>query len=295
MFHTDADLSFPPARVVEAIERALRLHATGDLHAPPRFGVDAVGDDGAIVFTAGASPDAIGFRVYETFPSSAGDRGQLVAVWDGRTGEFRGVVAGNRIGLYRTAGINAVAIDTLARPDASVLGVLGTGTQARAGAELACAVREFERVQVFSPTREHREAFAEVPVEVPIDAVDSPEEAVRGADVLYCATTSSSPVFEADWLAPGAHVCTLGPKYEGVHELPRAVAERASVVATDSLAQVEGYADYRDPYFLPTGGMVELGALLDAGVPERGPEDLTLFCSVGLAGTEVVLADALLG
>jgi ornithine cyclodeaminase/alanine dehydrogenase len=151
-------------------------------------------------------------------------------------------------------------------------------------------------VRVFSPTREPRETFAELLPErlgVPVEAHDGAEPVVREADVLYVATDSRSPVFEADWVRDGTHVCTLGPKFEVAHELPLALTDRASAVVTDSLAQVAGYAEYRDPFFLAPERFVELGDVVAAGL-ERDAEDVTLFCSVGLAGTEVVLADRLL-
>jgi ornithine cyclodeaminase/alanine dehydrogenase len=124
-----------------------------------------------------------------------------------------------------------------------------------------------------------------------VTAHDDPEPVVRGADVVYVATDSETPVLEADWLDAGAHVHTLGPKWADGHELPRAVFERADVVATDSLDQVAAYED--------EGGfvvddwderVVELGDLVVDGVG-RDADALTVFCSVGLAGTEVVLAD----
>jgi ornithine cyclodeaminase/alanine dehydrogenase len=298
---TDDDVAaLAPSEAVATMERAVRAHAAGDLRAPPRWSVEAVGaggnePPGDLVFTCGATPEAIGFRVYETLGTGEGHT-QLTAVWDGRDGRFRGLVEGHGLGVARTAGLNGVAIDHLAREDASVLGVLGTGPQARMGARVACAVREFDAVRVFSPTREHRETFAERMPEtlgVPVEAHDAAESVVSEADVCYVATDARSPVFEADWVRDGTHVCTLGPKFEGAHEVPLALAERASAVVTDSLAQVEGYADYRDPFFLPPERFVELGDVVASGL-ERDPADVTLFCSVGMAGTEVVLADRLL-
>lgn len=286
----------PMADAVEHLESAFEQHAAGELEAPPRFGVDA--DGGSLVFTAGVSggPDpAAGFRVYETFPDDGPDHQQLVASFDGETGAFEGVAIGHRIGAMRTGAIGGVAIDHLAREDATHLGILGSGAQARTQLEAATAVRDFETVRVYSPTPDHREAFAvEMGAQcgVDIEAVDDPEPVVRGADVLVCATRATEPVFDPEWLQAGTHVTTLGPKFAGAHELDPAVAERAAVVATDSRAQVEGYDE---PFFLAgtpaMDDLVELGDVVAANRQGRtAPEDVTLFCSVGLAGTEVVLA-----
>jgi ornithine cyclodeaminase/alanine dehydrogenase len=250
---------------------------------------------GPLVITTGAAFGlaVMGVRVYETV--GGGERHErLVAVWDLESGEFSGAVVGHRLGVIRTAGINAVAIDELARRNAATLGVLGTGAQARAGAELACAVRELDGVRVYSPTREHCETFADRlsgAVDAAVESVDDPEDAVRGADVLYCATDSDEPVFESDWLADGAHVCSLGPKSGDAHELPRAALDRADALVTDSLPQLDEFGGR----FLgdPRHRVVELGDVIGGDVsPEEAA--MSVFLSVGVAGTEVVLADAIL-
>jgi len=279
--------------VVKTMRLALRERAHGSLVAPPRWSLDV--GRGELVFTAGAAMGAgtMGFRAYETLGRGPGHT-QLVGVWNAESGTFDGVIVGDRVGLLRTAGLNGAAAEALARPDASTLGVLGTGPQARQGARAVCAVRDTEAVRVYSPTRDNRETFAErMPEKLDgaVEARDDPEPVGRGADVVYCATDSEDPVLEADWLTPGTHVHTLGPKSGGSYELPPAVFERADVVATDSLDQVAAYDD--------AGGfvvadweerLVELGDLVVEGV-DRDPDALTVFCSVGLAGTEVLLAD----
>ncbi len=285
------------ADVVRAMESALREHAAGTLLAPPRWSLDV--PNGALVFTAGAALDrgVMGFRVYETLGAGEGHTG-LVAVFDSDTGAYRGQCLGHAVGLLRTGGIGGVAVDHLAPADATTVGVLGSGPQARSQLEAACAVRDVEAALVYSPTREHREAFATTlrdSTGVPVEAVGSAEAAVRDCEVLVCATDSGTPVFDLDWLAPGAHVTTLGPKTVDAHELPRAVVDRADRVVTDSLAQV-GDGDGEFLLADPRERLVELGAVVAGDEPGRTSDgDLTVFCSVGLAGTEVVPADVALG
>jgi alanine dehydrogenase len=287
-------LSMPT--VVKTMRMACRERAHGSLYAPPRWHLDV--PDGSLVLTAGAAMGVgtMGFRAYETLGRGAGHEG-LVAVWNAEAGYFDGCIIGNRVGLLRTAGINGVATDALARADASTLAVLGTGPQARQGARAVCAVRDIDAVRVFSPTPDHRETFAErMPEKLGLDADavvahDDPEPVVRGADIVYCATDSERPVLEPGWLDAGAHVHTLGPKWADGYELPPAVFDRADVLATDSLDQVAAYED-EDGFVVEDwdARLVELGDLVVDG-PARDPDALTVFCSVGLAGTEVVLAD----
>ncbi|MGW7444877.1 hypothetical protein [Kitasatospora sp. NPDC054795] len=115
---------------------------------------------------------------------------------------------------------------------------------------------------------------------------------MRERDVVVVATNSPVPVLDADWIAPGTHVTTLGPKSLSRHEVPAALADRAHALVTDSLAQT---ADYAEPHVLPVERMVDLGAVLaGAEVARTGRDDITVFCSVGLAGTEVAVAAVLL-
>ncbi|MFB6206884.1 MAG: ornithine cyclodeaminase family protein [Haloglomus sp.] len=299
---TDEDIRgvLSMAEVVRTMRLACREHARGSLYAPPRWSLDV--PDGALVLTAGAAMGVgtMGFRAYETLGQGPGHQG-LVAVWNAESGTFDGCIVGHRVGLLRTAGLNGVAADALAREDASTLAVLGTGPQARQGARAVCAVRDIDAVRVFSPTRDHRETFAErMPEKLGLNdsaaiARDDPEPVVQGADVVYAATDSERPVLDADWLDAGTHVHTLGPKRADGHELPPDAFDRADVVATDSLDQVaatdaeheNGGGFVVDDW---TEQLVELGDLVAAGV-DRDPDARTVFCSVGLAGTEVVLGD----
>ncbi|MCK4988376.1 MAG: hypothetical protein KAS40_22730, partial [Desulfobacterales bacterium] len=166
MYHilTDDDIkrSLPMDRVIETIEGSLRAKNAGQLIAPPRFSVDV--EKGALVFTAGAETmesHTIGFRVYDSFQSDAPERTQLVAVFDSRTGAFKGLCVGVMIGALRTAAINAIAIKHMARPDVKHLGILGSGLQARTLFQAAVLVRHFDSAMVYSPTVSHCQAFAD--------------------------------------------------------------------------------------------------------------------------------------
>jgi ornithine cyclodeaminase/alanine dehydrogenase-like protein (mu-crystallin family) len=283
--------------VVNVMERAFRAKAEGALIAPPRFSVEA--DAGALVFTAGAETkysSSIGFRVYDTFSDPSVDHQQLVVVFDSQTGDFRGLVVGKLVGALRTAAINAVAIKYMARSDAKKLGILGSGFQAGFHTQAAMVVRQFQGAKVYSPSPSHREAFATQMSQktgIPIEAAGSAEEVVNFAEVLICATKSTSPMLDASWVAPGSHVNTIGPKFKGMAEIPYELAQKSQVIATDSLQQVDSYP--RPFFLLETPERERMTDLSDivAGMQagRLSSNDVTLFCSVGLAGTEVVVAD----
>ena len=280
------------------IEDAMREKAEGGLVAPPRFEVSA--GKRTMVFTVGAATKrekVAGFRVYDRQESTASE--QIVVVFDSDSGALKGIVIGDLIGAMRTGAIGGVAVKHMSRADSKVLGVIGSGLQARTQVEAAAIVRQFETVRVFSRNAEHREAFAGEMSErlnLKIEPVTSAEEAVREVDVLICATTSRRPVFKAQWLKPGVHITTLGPKFKIVHEIEVDVAAKSRVIATDSVAYRVPFLFFHLPFFLKDTPhekrMVELSDIVVGKKPGRtSPQDITLFCSVGLAGTEVVVAN----
>nr|WP_303802255.1 ornithine cyclodeaminase family protein [Alicyclobacillus macrosporangiidus] len=286
--------------VIRKIEDALREKTQGTLIAPPRFRVET--DRGALVFTTGAatgSEKLIGFRVYDTFPGDHPDRNQIVAVFSSETGALKGIVIGHAIGILRTGAIGGVAVKYMARPDVESLAVLGTGQQARTQLEAALAVRDFRTVKVFSRSPEHRRRFVDEmsrKVGRELQGVDSARACVEGADVILCATSSSTPVFDAEWVKDGAHINTVGPKYVNAHEIPPKLCERSAVLATDSLEQLQAYPKpHVAVQVSQVGRITELSDIVTGKAPgRRSAHDVTLFFSVGLAGTEVVVAGEVL-
>ncbi|GAB2806677.1 ornithine cyclodeaminase family protein [Streptomyces daliensis] len=305
-----ARLDAPTA--VAAVRHALLAHHAGRLHAPPRLhapvGLVGAPGPGELVFTAGGLEGEralYGFRAYAT---GHGGGQQIVAVWSAEEG-LLGVVHGAELGPRRTGAIGAVAVDALARPDATHLGLIGTGPQAWAQIWAVASVRRLSRVSVYGRRAERANLFAyRIRRALGVDAhpVATPEEAVRGHGIVITATPSEVPVLEAEWVEPGTHVSALGPKSRARHEIPPALVARADAVVTDSRAQAARYGtrdggdgdgprDGDGPLVDPAAA-TELGAVLAGAVPARtGPGQVTLFCSVGLAGTEVAVAATLMG
>jgi ornithine cyclodeaminase len=287
---------------MQAIERALSAQIANALVAPPRHSVEFA-DRGSLVFTVGgATGDSslAGFRVYDTFeaPEDA-RRTQVVAVWNSNTAELRGLVFGELLGQVRTGAIGGVAIRLMSRRDSRIAGVIGSGRQARTQLAAAAAARPLTEARVYSRSADNRGQFAQemtARLGIPVRAVTSGQEAVEGADIVLIATTATRPVIEAGWLAPGAHVNTVGPKSRGEQELGLDVADAAALIASDSPEQAR---EYRPAFFLDgtrhMERMVTLAELWNRQhALEREPDSITLFCSVGLAGTEVFVADAII-
>jgi ornithine cyclodeaminase/alanine dehydrogenase-like protein (mu-crystallin family) len=273
---------------------AIDARHRGDLVAPPRAHADL--GDGRIVFTTGQLRGSwFGCRSYDTFPAQPGS--QVVVVHDEHSGEVRAIAIGNELGPRRVGAIGAVAAEAPAPSTATIAAIIGTGTQALTQLWALSAVRNLSEVRVFSRTPARREAFAELAqrlTAVACDPAPTARTAIDGAQIVVLATSSPTPVIDAGWLEPGALVTTLGPKQRGRAEFGLDLPAIAAVIATDCVAQLDAY----DPPNALVGTphherIVSLGALRAGDVAQPQPGRVSLFCSVGLAGTEAFLLDRL--
>ena len=186
---------------------------------------------------------------------------------------------GRLITEMRTAAASAAGTKLLASPDAKVLAILGSGVQARSHVEALRLVRPFEEIRVWSPTLEHAKRFAE---EIGATAM-SPEEAVRGADVIVTVTSSKTPVLKGDWLKVGCHVNAIGACRPDWRELDDEAMQK-NVVFVDSR---EGAMRESGDVIL-SGAKIyaELGEALAGKIPARANET-TIFKSLGMAVEDI--------
>jgi ornithine cyclodeaminase/alanine dehydrogenase-like protein (mu-crystallin family) len=200
------------------------------------------------------------------------------------TGEPLAVMDGRLITEMRTAAASAVATERLARPagDASVLAILGSGVQA--GSHLAALrhVRSFKEVRVWSPN--NAPAFAQ---RHGVKAAASAEAAVRGADVVVVAASSTTPILQGRWLAPGTHVNAIGATRPEWRELDDDLVTTARVFVDSREAAQRESGDI----IAAKSELTEIGAVV-AGVAagRRNAEEITLFKSVGVAVEDVAAA-----
>lgn len=277
-----------PDDVVCWMRDAIRAQASGELLAPARTQQQL--SAGKVVFTVGELRGQwYGYRVYDTVPNGANP--QLVVVHDQATGIPLAMHTGELLGPTRVGGIGAVAVDVLAQPTVAQVAVVGAGVQAWHQLWAMRAVRRVRLVTVFCRDVDRRRAFARrVTRELGVSAVaaESAQECVAGAQVVVLATNSPTPVVDAAWLASGALVTSVGPKNVGRSEFDEGLIECAGLMVTDSLAQLEAY----DPPHMAQGQrVVELGSLMTSGgcITPSSAGDVTVFFSVGLAGTEPFL------
>ncbi len=222
-----------------------------------------------------------------------------VLLYSASDGNLKAMIESDNLGQMRTGAASGLATKLLARAEARTLGVIGTGRQAFTQVAAVCAVRNIADVRVFSPTAEHRDAFArrvEREFNVAAQPVASGEAAVTEADVVIVITKAAQPVLRANWLKSGVHVNAAGANAAARREVDAETVLRATVRATDQVEQARVEAgEYRDLIAagrLTWQDIVELGDILTGkAAGRRGPADITLFKSLGIALEDIAFAD----
>ena len=257
----------------DALARAHAELSAGTVSMPAR--IAALAEGGLLGAMPAYLPSAgLGCKLVTLFPGNV-DRPTHqaeIVIFDPENGTPVAVMDGTYITAMRTAAAAALATRLLAREDARVLAILGTGVQSRSAQEMFPRVRDFAEIRVAG-----RGEY---------------EDAVRGADVVHAATHSPEPVVRAEWLEPGVHVSSVGYNAPG-SELDPAIVARADVICVES----------RDSAFAPLpagapelaavepGRTVELGEVVSGTRPGRtGDGEITLYKSVGVAVQDLAAA-----
>jgi len=295
---TEADveqlLTMPLA--LEAVEAAFQRLAQGTAMVHPRRRLHLQGF--SYLHYMAAADGAGGYEGLKIYTSSRKGLRFILPLFRANTGEFVALIEANYLGQMRTGAASGVATRLLARPDARIVGIIGTGLQARTQLEAMCAVRKIERVYAFSREAERRENFARemtARLGVRVEAVASAEQAVRNAEILITATTAKEPVVKENWVREGMHINAVGANFPQNRELDAEAVARADMIFVDSceqskmeagdlIAAFQGHPERWDR-------VKELADLVAGKAPGRGPgRDVTLFKSNGIAIEDIVTA-----
>jgi ornithine cyclodeaminase/alanine dehydrogenase-like protein (mu-crystallin family) len=222
-----------------------------------------------------------------------------IMLLDPETGSLLAIMDGRYITEARTAAVSAVSARHLARPNASRLAIIGTGVQARSHLEAYAEVRTLEEVRVWSPQARSRDRFVHDMngrIPVPIRPTDSAGAAVRDADLVVLATSAPQPVISDEWIAPGAHVVSVGACRPDQREMAPALVARARVFVDSRAAALVESGDVvlgiKEHRFDERHIAGELGDVVLGRVPGRTSQDgITIFKSLGMAVEDVVAAD----
>jgi ornithine cyclodeaminase len=211
-----------------------------------------------------------------------GNPAGLVAVFDAE-GTPLGLVDGPTLTAIRTGAVCGLATRLLAPSAAKTLVMLGAGAMAFDQIEAVRAVRPIERILVWSRSAEKARALAGLVAGEPVAYADN---AVAEADIISCATPSTSPLFDGSLVRPSTHVNAVGAFTPLMAELPPDLLERAYVVVDDFEAAASEAGDLIQAGRQPNTTLREL---LAGDHPEIG-EDVTVFKSVGVAAQDVAAA-----
>lgn len=284
---------------LDAVEAAHRAHALGRAIDIPRQRTRVPTASLHILQGALLDEGVMGYKAYTVSKSGARF---LVHLFDAAAGRLLAVIEADFLGMMRTGSAGGLAAKYLARPDASVVGLIGAGWQAQGQLEALCKVRPIRQVRLYSRDAEKcRLASADFARRFGVEVipVESAEAAVRGSDIVVTATTATTPVVFGDWLESGMHVNAVGSNALTRRELDEKAVARASLVCVDSRATALREAGDLLPVLekgrLHEGQLVELGELI-AGIRPGRPNDeaVTLFESQGMAIQDLAVARRLL-
>jgi len=283
--------------LIEAMQQALIEFSSGRVRQPVRT-VLGFGREQALF---GLMPSyvpslpALGAKLVTVCPSNAG-RGlgthqAVIVMFDPVTGVPEAFLDGRYITEARTAAVSAVSARQLARKDARVLGILGSGVQARSHFEALKLVRDFREVRAWSPNAGRLRQFAD---DTGASAMESAEAVVRGADVVVTVTASATPVVKSESVSDGTHVIAVGSCIPTKRELDPALVERSRLVVDSREAALKEAGDVvmgiNEGRWTAAHIAAELGEL-----PVRLNEgEITVFKSLGLAVEDLFAAHLVL-
>lgn len=280
---------------IDALEQAFTALSHGNAINRPRTRV--IQNNGILHVLAAsfAGAGVLGLKTYTVFRQGVRS---VVLLFSGEDGRLLSIIEAEWLGRMRTGGTSGLATRHLAKPDASLVGLIGAGKQAATQLMGVCAARPIRKVLVYSRRLPECEAFCRRMAEqlqIEVVPATSSREAVEEADVVITATTSGEPVFAGEWLKPGCHINAIGSNWARRRELDDDTMERASLIVTDSIEQARAEAG---DLVIPTNAgnlewesVWELADVVAGDGPQRNSSyDITVYKAVGVALEDITVA-----
>jgi alanine dehydrogenase len=281
---------------IAAVEDGLRKLALDEAHNIPRARVQT---DHAMLHIMSASAKTLGVMGYKAYSTQQKKSEHFHAgLYDGKTGALLCLMQADYLGQVRTGAASGVATQYMARPDASEVGLFGSGKQARTQVMAVCKVRKVRRVQVYSRNEENRRRFAAEMSDLcrtEVEPVPRPEMAAEDKDIVITATTSREPVLNGHWIAEGTHLNVIGSNFLGKAEIDAVAVRRCNSIVVDSKEQARleagDFAQALEEGSIHWADVHELGQVIVGRFTGRAhPQDVTLFKSLGIAIEDVAVA-----
>ncbi len=304
----DVRALLPMTECMEVVEESLRVLARGEAMNPLRSALWFPDKTGLLGVMPGwlAFPRGAGIKVITVMPGNHGtpyDSHQgVVLLFEPEHGRPAAMIDASSVTAIRTAAASGVATRALAREDARILALIGTGVEATTHLEAMLAVRAFTEVRAFGRSADRARAFAERARGahgVPVRVAGSAREAVEGADVVCTVTSSATPVVSGEWLAAGCHVNAVGACTPNARELDTEAVRRARLFADSRESVLNESGDFllarSEGAFGDDHIVAELGEVLLGRDPgRRSPDEITVFESLGIAVEDVAVGQRLL-
>jgi ornithine cyclodeaminase/alanine dehydrogenase-like protein (mu-crystallin family) len=280
---------------LRAVEDGLRKLALEEAQNVPRARAQT---DHAMLHVMAASAKSLGVMGYKAYGTSSKGAGFHIGLYDGKTGALLALMQADYLGQMRTGAASGVATQYMARPDATEVGLFGSGKQAATQLMAVCQVRKIRHVQVYSPNDEHRRAFAARMSErcqVEVEPVPRPEMAAEDKDIVITATSSREPVLNGHWIAEGTHMNAVGSNFLGKVEIDAVAVRRCESIVVDSKDQARleagDFVQALEEGSIHWADVHELGQVIVGRYTGRAhPQDVTLFKSLGIAVEDVAVA-----
>ena len=283
-------------RALGAVEEISRKQATEEVVVHPRRRFELI--HGGFFHYMAAADYSAGFVAMKQYTYVRGKLQFLVPLYEMATGDLLAVIEADYMGQLRTGAASGVATKYLARENSRIATIIGTGGQAKTQLEAVAAVRKLETARVYSRNAEKREKFcAEMSAKlgIPVTSSNSSGEAVRGADIVCTATTSSHPVvFGAD-LAPAVHINAIGANHANKRELDEEAVCRADFIVVDSIEQSRQEAGdlilaFKGNEICWTGVRKLCDVVAGKFIGRTSNAEVTLFKSNGIASWDLAAA-----
>ena len=308
---SDVKQALPMRECIELMKTAFAQLSSGQAHVPLRSQLPVTAHEGVTIFMPAylAQSGDLGIKVVSIFANNLKvdlpTLHAVVLVIDSKTGIPMALMDGAYLTALRTGASSGAATDLLARKDARVLALFGAGGQGRTQLEGVCTVRPITKVLVCDVDPKRAKNFVEemknrgAPIPNEIRVVASSEEAVRQADIICTATTSTQPVFDGRMLQPGTHINAVGAYTPQMQEVDAETVRRAKVVIDSRQASLAEAGDLIIP--LKQGWITEahihgeIGEIVLGHKPGREFDDeITYFKSVGVAIQDIAAARCVL-
>ena len=285
--------------VLDAVEEAFRQLAAGEAHNIPRQRARA---PGVILHTMSAGAGFLGLVGWKCYTTTAAGARFHVALYNQKTGRMTAWIEADHLGRMRTGAATGVAAQWMAAPEATEMGLIGTGRQAEWQLAALAVVRNLTKAFVYGRDAARRQEFCErmsTALNLELIPVDRPQDAVEDLPIVVTATTAHDPVFDGHWLAEGSFVAAVGSNSLNRAELDATAVRRADTVVCDSVEccrrEAGDFVDALERGVFNWSQAADLANVVAGRAsPRHGPAGIGLFKSVGMAIEDVAVGALLM-